>query len=199
MKPLLGLCLALLVRPASGSDNPVVVYARTDSQLPAQIQEELRTEVGQIMADAGYQIEWRSLAALHRGETAAELAVVTFHGGCAAEDSARPPARSAALGWTHISDGVVLPFAEVDCDRVYALLAPRVKHMQPTARGRTFARALGRVVAHELYHIFTHGAPHGSSGVAKPVYGADELTTEHFAFASREADLLQRSGSARTP
>src|SRR5690242_3767887 len=119
----LGACLVLSAVCAVASDSPVVVYARYDNELPPAVAAEMRAEVSTIMEPTGYTVEWRPLTGLRRGDVVNELVVVTFHGRCEAEGLVKPQPPRGPLGWTHVSDGVVLPFAELDCGRVYSLLA----------------------------------------------------------------------------
>jgi hypothetical protein len=48
-------------------------------------------------------------------------------------------------------------------------------------------RALGRVLAHELYHIFANTTRHAADGVGKPAYSVADLLSADFRFARREA------------
>ena len=50
---------------------------------------------------------------------------------------------------------------------------------------------LGRVVAHELYHIFAKTTRHGSWGIAKAAYTVDELLCPKFEFEKRESNMLR--------
>ena len=62
------------------------------------------------------------------------------------------PNEPVALAFTHLSNGQVIPFTDVECDRVRSSL--RSAHAEPGNMGDVlFGRALGRVLAHELHHI----------------------------------------------
>src|SRR5207249_8535361 len=93
----------------------------------------------------------------------------------------------AALGRTHVTDGQVLPFSEVNCDRIRAFLSQALMPLAPQDRNEAFGRAVARVLAHELYHIITRTALHGSSGVARAAYTVPELMAGDFYF--EKADL----------
>ena len=75
-----------------------------------------------------------------------------------------------ALGWTHVSDGAILPFSEIDCDRIREFVQKELLYWKPAEREEVLGRAMARVVAHELYHIFANTPHHGSDGVAKAAY-----------------------------
>ncbi len=54
-------------------------------------------------------------------------------------------------------------------------------------REGAYGRALGRVLAHELYHIFGNTTHHASEGVAKESYTVQDLLTEEFQFEAKES------------
>ena len=147
------------------------------------------------MFPVGLRFEWRSLAAPRIDETFPELAVVTFQGTCALADLIPQRIGSAALGRTHVTDGQVLPFSEVNCDRIRAFLSQALIPLAPQDRNEAFGRAVARVLAHELYHIITRTAHHGSSGVARAAYTVPELMAGDFYF--EKADL-RALGALRT-
>ena len=95
------------------------------------------------------------------------------------------------LGWSHESDGVVLPFSDLACDNIRgavqnALLAGN------QARGNVLlGRAMGRVLAHELYHVVADSAEHGEDGVAQPALSARELTSGQLELRPSDVGAIQ--------
>jgi hypothetical protein len=56
----------------------------------------------------------------------------------------------------------------------------------PLPPGPALGRALGRVAAHELYHVLGNTQSHGEAGLAKPSFGTvDLLHPAGFAAADR--------------
>lgn len=193
---LLGLALAAL--SASGespaqSGASITLYSDFQQPPPAPVVGALQDELRAIMAPVGLRFEWRPLHAPRQNEVIVELAVITFKGRCDVADLALSSRRSSALGWTHVSDGVILPFAEVDCDGIRGFLRAELIHMQTGEREGAYGRAIGRVLAHELYHIFANTREHGTSGVAKPAYSVRELLSSVFTFEG-PASAAIRSG-----
>lgn len=191
--------LALAVLPALGQQPgapiaPIALYTSfPEQQPPPAVLQALQDEVESIMASAGLRFEWRTLQGNHGDEIAVELAVLTFHGRCDAEGLATHSRHSGALGWTHVSDGVILPFSEVDCDGVRNFLSAGLLALRPVDRAAAYGHALGRVLAHELYHIFADTRHHGSCGVAKEAYSVQDLLTTNFQFQERESRALRTS------
>jgi hypothetical protein len=192
------LCLALAVLPAFGGQRgaslaPIALYTQFQPEPPAAVLESLQAEVGSIMAPMGLNFAWRSLGASNGNQVSVELAVINFKGRCDAGGLFPNHANPGPLGWTHISDGVILPFADVDCDAVRGFLQRPLLALRPEERSQTFGRALGRVLAHELYHIFANTTHHGSDGVGREFYSVQDLLSAGFQFEARESLALTNS------
>jgi hypothetical protein len=97
------------------------------------------------------------------------------------------------LGWTHVSDGQILPFTDVSCDRIREFVQSGLLTYRAEDREEKYGRALGRVLAHELYHIFANTTRHGSVGVAKESYNVQDLLANDFRFEAKESRMLQTS------
>jgi hypothetical protein len=189
-------CLLAGVFPAAGETRwvpsaPITVYMSFQQEPPPAVLDALREEVEAIMAPIGLRFEWRNLTNVQGHEVSAELAVATFRGRC---DTAGMVVRGkfeGALGWTHVSDGEILPFTDVACDRVREFVQRSLVTVNRSEQEATFGRALGRVLAHELYHIFANTTRHGSWGVAKESYSVQDLLSEDFQFQEKESRLLR--------
>jgi len=115
--------------------------------------------------------------------------VASFAGSCSASAPALTTA-AAILADTSIADGRILPFFRVDCTRVIQMLGP---HPESPVVGR----ALGRVIAHEIYHIVAHTAEHHDRGVAKAVFSIRDLTNPQFEFDAWSVSRMQPPSIAR--
>jgi hypothetical protein len=194
------LSLALAALPACGEQQgaefaPIALYTQFPHEPPPAVYDALRSTVESIMAPIGLSFEWRQTGEIAESHVFVELAVVTFKGNC--DLKGVPPNRftSGPLGWTHISDDVILPFAEIDCTAVRAFLNRDLLFERPEQRKFLFGRALGRVVAHELYHIFANTRHHGAEGVAREIYSVRDLLDNNFRFEAKESIAL-RNGPA---
>lgn len=196
-------CLAAGVLPALGETRgaqapPVILYTQFQSEPPQVVLDSLQEEVEYIMAPLGFHFEWRNLSLNRGNEVSVELAVVTVKGRC---DIAGLSSRSkveGALGFTHISDGQILPFTELSCDRVRNFVQGELLVLPADEREAAYGRALGRVLAHELYHVFANTTRHGS-GVAKESYTVHDLVCEDFQFQQREGQMLRAARPAGSP
>jgi len=159
----------------------------------------MKRELARLMQTAGYELEWRGPQDSHI-DTDAFLGVVDLRGNCEAPPRSLSPGSTlpdmADLASTFVSDGQVLPFSWVNCGNVTKLLAPALLD-QPAARADfVFGRAVGRLIAHEFYHMLLKTREHTRNGVSKPCFTAADLLTDSFEF--EEAALAQLHRSAES-
>ena len=177
--------------PGGSAPIPTIaLYTLYQAAPPRAVIESLREELDTIMAPTDLRFDWRSLDSVREKETFTEVVVVTFNGRC---DPAEPALRSKseiALGFTHVSDGQILPFTELHCDRVRSFLQRELFLLGPADRETAFGRALGRVLAHELYHILANTMRHGA-GISKEGYTVQDLVCEEFHFRQEETLSLR--------
>jgi hypothetical protein len=175
--PLLAALAAFVVLSASAQTPTVGVFLDFDTAPSKAPVEVMKKEVEALLKNSGVTLDWR-MAADHRGDESFDgLVVLKFQGTCRAEpsDPAAGPAR--ALGTTRVEDGRVLPFSEVKCDAVRQAL----RYLRPEAnqgeRQKALGLALGRVVAHELYHSLAKTTAHAARGLAKAVESLEDLVS----------------------
>lgn len=187
------LVLALGVFPAfSGSRvAPIRLYIHFQHEPPDGVREAIQEELDEIMVPSGLEFEWRSLASTTGTEVSVELAVIHFKGTCDAEDLANTDAYPGPLGWTHMSDGEILPFSDINCDGVRLFVQRDLLKVPEINREIMYGRALARVLAHELYHIFAKTTKHAAWGLGKPAYTIQDLLSNKFKFEKKECDLLR--------
>jgi len=191
-------CLLAGVGPAvsglRGADfAPITLYTQFRETPPEGVVRALEEEVEALMGPIGLRFQWRSLSENSPREVSAELAVITFQGRCDAAGLSAGAKGGGALGWTHVSDGEILPFTDVSCDRVREFTQVGLLGVRAGDRASRYGRALGRVLAHELYHIFAKTAHHASAGVAKEAYSVQDLLDDDFQFHAKETRKLQAS------
>lgn len=187
------LCLALGVVPAFGGSRqaPVRLYVQFQQDPPDLVLEAVQAELETVLQPSGIDLDWRWLANVKGNEVSTELVVVHFKGRCDLEEMEPFAGFPGPLGWTHISEGEVLPFTDINCDGVRLFLQQDLARIPEPERSAAYGRALGRVLAHELYHVFSKSTKHGSSGIAKPAYSVKELLSKRFDFAPKQCDVLR--------
>jgi len=179
---------------ATDGDGPEVLlalYSDYQHEIPVTVEHAIHGEVDSIISPTGLTLEWRSLVNMKEGEVSAVLVFVRFKGSCDVTDLSPYPAYPFTLGSTVINDGEILPYANVYCNAVRAFLAPQLLPMGPKDRAAAFGRAVGRVVAHELYHVLAHTRRHGSGGLAERAWKQQELMAVEFRFNQEEMQKLR--------
>jgi hypothetical protein len=155
----------------------------------------MQAEVHRIMKPSGLSFDWRSLDSVRVGDTFSDLIVVRFHGNCISTDNEpfygmySPEAQAAALASTATDGRRVLPYSRVACDELKRFIAPLTRGSRRA--DETFGCALGRVVAHEMYHIFAETVGHTQRGVAQRAYRPGDLVAPAFHLEPQETEVLR--------
>jgi hypothetical protein len=170
----------------------LAILMKFDRTPPAGVLESMQREVAAIFAPAGIQVAWRSLEDNDGREVFRHVVVVRFRGACNTNPSLaglEPLLEDAELAHALVRDGRALPFAEVHCDRVSAFLRPWRK----AGQAATLGIAMGRVIAHELYHMLTNTLTHAEGDLSKAHVSAEDLGSRGATFSSEEIELFKRS------
>ncbi len=162
---------------------------------PAAIQE-MEREVGVLLADTGARFSWLMLNKDTRSQTFDDLAVLRFRGNCHMPTRELLTVADGAkftLGAAELDSGLVTSYSNVECDQITKCIASLLQSSCEPDRQVAFRRALGRVVAHELYHILARTKKHTHTGISRSVQSPFDLIKEHFQL-DRQALLLLRAG-----
>jgi len=194
---LLAFCLLAGVFPGWSETRgatfaPITLYVQFQQPAPEGVRLAIQDELESIMEPIGLRFDWRALANAGH-EVSAELAVVSFKGRCDLAGLSGKTKFQGALGWTHVSDGQILPFTDISCDRVREFSQGGLVAVNANEREEKYGRAIARVLAHELYHIFANTMHHSNVGIAKEAYSVQDLLTDDFQFREKECRLLQSS------
>lgn len=156
----------------------------------------METELGAILLPAGLQLRWFDAHASPGAETRQDV-VFRFHGSCAASPGT-PSERSdfVTLAETRVSDGRILPYTETDCDRLRGFLA--TAQPSPAGEESRLGRAMGRLLAHELYHFLLQTSRHGNEGIAKAVHTPAALLARSLRFTDDEIERIRSVFPAKT-
>ena len=186
----------LLLSSASGfaADATVSVYLREAAGQPQVVVSAMMAEVESLLAPTGRTVDWWSPAAAAAPGT---LIVMDLKGGCQPlpDREAAPLDGASALGSTLVIDGRVSPFGQVNCDIVTRYLNHALSVIPGSLRNQHLGRALGRILAHELYHMLGETREHAHEGVAKPEFTVTELMAESFTFESASPATLRASAA----
>lgn len=94
------------------------------------------------------------------------------------------------LGRTFITDGVILPFVELDCRQISGAIRQRLLTVSKEERPMLLGRAMARVLAHEIYHVLAATMEHTHHGIAAETMSAAQLTEERHDFRFEDFELM---------
>jgi len=163
---------------------------QADETFSPQAWQAMEAESKRIAKQAGLRVRFveRSRAA---GEEFSDLVVFRMKGRCEMNTTPALLDERGPFAWAFTADGNVLPFGEVKCDRVRESIKTAIHPSDYRKGDELFGRALGRVVAHELYHMLANTKKHGKSGVAKDALSAQQLISERLDFSNHERAALE--------
>jgi hypothetical protein len=165
-----------------GSRPAVAIFMDFDSKPGDTSVAVMKHEAEALLKASGVALNWQMLDPSHGTKPSPGLVVVRFRGRCRVEAWPQPgeddaPVGTHTLGFTHVSNGHVLPFSEIECDQIRKALHYLAPDSTPSERQRAFGLAMGRVVAHELYHILARTTSHAEEGLAKATQSLRDLVT----------------------
>jgi hypothetical protein len=159
-----------------------------DHQYSAVALQEMGREASTVLMRSGIALR------LHIGHSTevfdGTLVVVNLRGRCDMNEG--PPAvQGGPLGWTHSENGSLLPFAELACEPIRGSVQSALPG-RDAARGNTMlGRAMGRVLAHELYHIAGETFKHGRDGVAQAMLSPQDLISNRLELDPEDVETIR--------
>jgi len=189
------LCAVDAVAASAVQGGELTIVFGFDGPSSRQSVQAMKREVDAIMHDSGVQVNWRDRKDIHPTDSFTNLVVVTFHGKCVMEPVPFLYDERGPLAFTNTSDGDVLPFSEIACDRVRSSVRGAMWGGDFARSDLLFGRALAGVLAHELYHVLAGTDSHADSGVAKRALSGAELISDQLRLNRNELDRIH-SGTA---
>lgn len=185
---------------ASERKPSVGIFMDFDAPPAGTAVETMKREVGTIMKPTGLDVDWRLLKENKGNETFDGLIVIRFKGKCRVQpwvDEVEPG--DITLGSTLVSEGKVMPFTEINCEQVRKTLPYASTLVCDQERQCALGRALGRVVAHELYHVLAKTTAHAGKGLAKAKQSLRDLVTGSLRFVDEDSEAIRHGVMGRPP
>jgi hypothetical protein len=167
--------------------NQIFVYLGRGTRVSGDVLEAMQRETEALMELSGFGVQW--LDEPHE-VTAAALVVVHLEGSCKPWPVAVVQPAVQRLASTSVANGRILPFINVDCAALRQFLAPALREKKSNPEF-LYGRALGRLVAHELYHVVGQTADHTSVGVTRAAVSVTDLISEPFTFGKDALSKLR--------
>ena len=174
---------------------PVSLRLRTGA-VPAAAREEMEKELSGLMSTAGVTVRWEDPNSYR--DVSGYTVVVDLDGDCSVpfHTETAPLREGTPIGSTAMAESHLLPFIDVNCDVLGELVAQLAADQPEALRQFVLGRALGRVLAHELYHIVAQSQEHSESGVTKASLSAADLMNSRFEFNETALDRMHASRAA---
>lgn len=170
----------------------ITVVTEFDGPHSDRAVQQMKRETEEIFKSAGLHLDWRGSDEV--GHNSYEnLVVVHFKGKCILEPVPILYDERGPFAFAYNSDGDVLPFSEVECDHLAASVQSAMWGDDFARPDYVMGRALGRVLAHELVHILTRSAAHGSEGVTQATYSGRELIGAPLRLSRTDVERLHRA------
>jgi hypothetical protein len=184
----------LLVGSSGAHAIDIMILASAEKPLAPTVQHTLIAELQHIMKAVDVQLEWYP-----RGEafgiefSSSALIIIQFLGKCemSGEQNRLPVYAPGVLAATHILDGEIRPFIDVFCDRTIMVLSLEMQRVGWAGSQVLLGRALGRVLAHELYHVLARTDVHGKWGLSQRHLTPSELVGPGSWFEGAELQLMR--------
>jgi len=173
----------------------VALFTGFEHTPPDALTATLRQNLDTLLAPGSLGLDWHDLTAGAGTSSYPSLVVLRFYGQCDLSLAPAAQLTTGPLGWTDLSDGRILPFASVDCDRVRVFLGKDLTRLAAPERTRRFARALARVAAHEIYHVLAQTSHHAAEGVFQSAYTRANLLDDAFRFDEFDSRTLRAVAS----
>ena len=184
---------------AQAQTRTLAVYPGEIRTLDSVAAHSLQVELQRVLTPAGINVAMQPAGRSSGNDEFQLLVVGAFQGDCSVDTLARvrPVAlRSGPLADASVSQGQVLPYFRVDCDRLVRTLTPALQRLDVPMREALLGRAIARVMAHEIYHIVAQTTAHAESGIGKTVLSIADLTANTF---DLNPDSLRRMQPALCP
>ncbi len=149
---------------------------------------EMGREAARILKQSG--ISLRLQLGAHGPAVSGLLVVVKLLGRCEMDGSPAVLAEG-PLGWSHAENGTILPFSDLACENLRGAVQSAALDGNPLRGNVLLGRAMGRVLAHELYHVVADTAEHSEAGVARSALSARELTSGQLELRQSDVDAIQ--------
>lgn len=175
MSAALGLA-ARNVDPAGADPTKLTIVLDFEGRHSGESIAEMKREAASIMKAAGFAFDWR-LRSEAGHNSYPNLILVKLKGECLVDPPRGSRPAGGPLALSHTTRTAVMRFADIQCDAVSSLVRSATGGSKLEDRSLLFGRALGRVLAHELWHILGNTFTHGDSGIAQRALSAEQLTS----------------------
>jgi hypothetical protein len=166
MSAALGMSARNSVGLADAPPTELTIVLDFEGQHSEEAVAEMKRETASILSPAGFAFDWHLRNQVGHNSYP-NLILVKLRGECLANPPLPPHPVRGPLASSHATRTAVMRFADIQCSSVSGLVG--------SADSLLFGRALGRVLAHELWHILGNTFAHGETGITQRAFSAEQL------------------------
>ncbi len=184
---------------AKGFGPSLTVLVEFEQAAPNASVGEMRREVQHLLRPSGRDVDVRLRSEVQPDDQLQDLVLVRVKGSCrsAMPDPMLIDERGPqAFARSYTVSGEVQPFGEVSCERVGRAVDSALWGGQRTNRDELLGRALGRVVAHEVFHMMANTAKHSRKGVFQESLTGAQLIGEGMQFEPADLARLRKTSKS---
>jgi hypothetical protein len=173
---------------------PLTVLMEFDSPHSDIPLDSVREHLNQLLTPGGIDVDVEIRENLPPNPQFGQLVIFKMKGSCSIKQPAGSPLHSGKpgpLAMAYTSNGQVLHFGEVECDRVRTAMQRVVGVGRSRKNEQFYAAALATVIAHEVYHMLGNATGHTRAGLTKPALSPEELVDQKVGLSSSAISALQ--------
>ena len=174
----------------SAADQPSVTVLVDFDTPPSELSFNLmQKEATTMLGTTGVKLNFK-LKSEAAGETFDDVVLMSFKGRCGMDSMPVVLDERGPLAFARTMNGEIQPFGVVQCNRVQNTLKKAMWGRDYKQGDALMGRALGRVVAHELYHMLAKTPDHADTGVTKKALSGKALMSDKLEFAPQDIEKL---------
>jgi hypothetical protein len=186
----IALTLLLSALTSAADKRPILLLMQFEQEHSEASVAAMKREFASIMKAAGLEFDYKLRSELSEFDAPPDIVLVKFKGQCRMKLLPELFDERGPFAVTQITDGQMQPFSEVACDRVRVSIRSSMSSTQRKDGDVILGKALGRVLAHEVYHILSKSPQHGRHGIARKTLKGSELTAEKLEFDPKDIEKL---------
>lgn len=185
-------CAAVFAGLCAHAAPAVTLVLQFEDEYSTRSLTAMKSETAAIVGESGIKLDWRFLSDVHSSDSFENLVVVRFRGACVMQRFSPMLDERGYYAFTYVSDDHVLPFSEVECDKIANSIGPAMSWSQWRDRDSILGRALGRVLAHELFHMLANSQHHAGNGVTKSALSPAQLVGDRLKMSRADLEELKK-------
>jgi len=152
----------------------------------------MRAEAKQLLTGSGIDLDLRLRSEVPENAEFVNVLVFKMTGRCTMDPNPILLDERGPLAEAYETDGRILSFGAIHCDQIKALMKHSPKPGFFSRGAMLFGTALGRVLAHEAYHMLGDTGTHTKKGVTRAALSPADLSELGPLFDEDARDRIQR-------